>query len=125
MIRLVPPLFALLLTGCHNYGNSYMPQGERNPHIGPDPNRFPQSVDVNREITRHSLQLNVAPGAALRLRVACSGGSIRAFVNARAVGEGCPLDAAIPDGTLVAGTATLVELEADVPVRVGRVAIGK
>lgn len=131
MIRLLPLL--LLACACGNYGNIYLPQGERKPFTGPDPKDFPAALAAPLKVESSAkIRLNIAPGRAATLRAGWNSASPATVVwrvNARKIaaatcGPGdCETSAAIPQETIVPGTATLVEIETSVPITVARLAI--
>lgn len=109
----------LLLAGCVNHPNTWMPQGERKPFLGPEPKDHAAAVDLNKQTAKQTVRLY--RDNAQRVKVSCDG-TVRVFVNARAVGAGaCPIDATIPAGTLVPKTVPVIEIEADAPVLLKRV----
>lgn len=118
-------LSSLLLAGCVNFPNTHMPQGERKPFDGPKPQDLPNAIDVNKTSNKAYAQLNAPAGAATKLRVTCDGpAKVKAFVNARTVGESaCPLELSIPAGTVQPDTATVVELETESSVLFRRISI--
>jgi hypothetical protein len=115
----------LLLVSCGNYGNVYLPQGERKPLSGPDPRDFPAALPASLGVAdRVKLRFNVAPGPA-RLRAAWTsyaGASVVFRVNARKIAEAacgageCSVARPVPDGTILKGVATLVEIETTAPI---------
>jgi predicted small lipoprotein YifL len=104
---------ALAMTGCGNYGNIYMPEGQRKPMLGPEPGDFKSMATIGKEVSHVKVRLTPSADRSLKLRVDCTGAaSARTWVNARALpGGACPYEAAVPDGTMVPGTAAMVELE--------------
>lgn len=121
----------LLAASCGNYGNVYLPQGERKPLSGPNPADFPPSLDAARQVTEIAkIRLNAAPGAA-QLRAAwtaSSDASVVFRVNARKVGEAscrgeCTIACAVPEGTILKDVATLIEIETTAPVTLTRLVI--
>ena len=114
-------LAALLLAGCVNHPNTWMPQGERKPFLGPEPKDHPAARDLNKQTAKETVRLY--RDNARQVTVTCDG-SVRVFVNARAVGAGaCPINATLPAGTLLPGTVPVIEIEADAPVLLQRVAL--
>jgi hypothetical protein len=117
--RWVTVTLPLLLAGCVNHPNTWMPQGERKPFLGPEPKDHTAAVDLNKQTAKETVRLY--RDNAQRVKVTCDG-TVRVFVNARAVGAGaCPISAAIPAGTLVPKTVPVIEIEADAPVLLKRV----
>ena len=131
MIRLLPLL--LFLGACGNYGNIYLPQGERKPFTGPDPKDFPATLTAPLKVDDAGrVRLNIAAGKEATLRAtwsATSAATVTWRVNARkiasiACGPGeCQSSAKVPEGTILAGTATLVAIETTAPITVTRIAI--
>jgi hypothetical protein len=131
MKRLALPLL-LLLAACGNYGNVYLPQGERKPISGPNPGDFPASLPAPVPIAdKAKIRLNAAPGAAeLRAAWNCAAPATVVFrVNARKIGEAscgpgeCTLARPVPDGTILKGVATLIEIETSAPITLARLGI--
>ncbi len=126
---------ALLLAGCGNYGNVYMPQGERKPFLGPDPKEFQAALERPQPVAGHTLiRLNIASASGLSLKAswtAREAGSIVWRVNARKIatiscGPGdCRADERIPDGTILPGVATLVEIETSSSIVLERLTIDR
>lgn len=121
---MIAPCF-LLLAACGNYGNVYLPQGERKPLSGPDPADFPPALTASLGVTdKARLRLNVAPGPAeLRATWTSFAGATVIFrVNARKIAEAscgageCSVASPVPDGTILKGVATLVEIETAAPI---------
>jgi hypothetical protein len=130
MIRLFPVI--LLLAACGNYGNVYLPQGERKPFSGPNPADFPAEMAAPLGVTGSAtVRLNVSPGAAsLRATwMSFAGANVVWRVNARKVGETscgageCSIASPVPEGTILKGVATLVEIECSAPIIVQRLVI--
>ncbi len=106
---------ALLSGGCGNYGNIYLPEGRRKPDLGPEPSDFGTTVTLNQKAAAFRFRLNAPPQAPLQLTIDCRGpanATLAVWVNARRLPPGpCPYTGAIPDGTIVAGTAAVIEVE--------------
>ncbi len=128
-------LLALVLftTACGNYGNVYLPQGERKPFLGPDPKDFPAALAAPLAVTATaSIRLNVPPGTSLRLKAAWKTGTPSTVVwrvNSRRIAEthctagDCTLNEVVPDGTILEGVATLIEIAPGAPLTLDRLAI--
>lgn len=131
MRRLLPGL--LLAASCGNYGNVYLPQGERKPFSGPEPAEFPAALPAPVEVTGSAkIRLNVAPGAA-ELRASWTSREEAAVVfrvNARKLAEAscageCALARSVPAGTILKDVATLIEVETTAPITITALAIAR
>jgi hypothetical protein len=130
-MRLLAPVL-LLFASCGNYGNVYLPSGERKPISGPNPKQFPAALETPLEVeTKAKIRLNIAPGGPAELKASWSApaqADIVWRVNARKVGDlscsgECTIARPVPDGTILPGVATLIELETTAPVTVTRLVI--
>lgn len=121
----------LLIAACGNYGNVYLPQGERKPLSGPNPADFPVALSGPLEVgEKAKVRLHATPGAAeLRVSWTASAAAIVVFrVNARKIGEAscsgdCSLSRPLPDGTILKDVATLIEIETTAPIAITRLVI--
>ena len=104
-----------VLAACGNYGNVYLPEGRRKPDLGPEPADFGPSATLERKAGAFRFRLYAPPGVPLQLTLECSGPagvSLAVWVNARRLPPGpCPYQGSIPEGTILAGTAAVIEVE--------------
>lgn len=131
-MRALAPLMLLLAASCGNYGNVYLPQGERKPLSGPNPADFPAALAAPLAIAEKAkIRLNATPGAAeLRAAWTCAAATAIVFrVNARKIGDAscgpgdCAFSRPVPDGTILKGVATLVEIETSAPITLQRLGL--
>lgn len=116
-----------ILAGCVTQVNTYMPPEHRKPMDGPDPRNFTSThrpTDATAK-TRGAFRLTAPAGRVLkldaRMRAPEGGATVRWVVNARDLGEAacagdCAIEKTVPAGTIVAGTAAVVEFESSSPV---------